>query len=161
MGIVAPNYTAWSQRYPEFVANAAAGQVVEEPLYAAYFAEACLYVDNTVCSPVPNEAPTYQRAQFLGMIVSHIAALNRPGSSGIVGRIASATEGTVTVAAEYGQLQPGSQAWYIQTKYGAAFWQASGDYRRAIYVPAPVTGPFVGINSPYGVLVGLRPPWLL
>ena len=77
---------------------------------------------------------------LLNMLTAHIAALNAPlggqPSSPLVGRVSNATEGTVTVATD-NQYPPGSVQWYQQTKYGAAFWAASAQYRTAIYAPGP------------------------
>ena len=51
-----------------------------------------------------------------------------------VGRLASATEGTVTVSYDY-PVTPAnpSMAWYAQTKYGAMYWTATVRYRSARY----------------------------
>lgn len=130
------NYTAWIQRYPEF-------KNISNALADLYFAEACLYIDNTGRGPVID--PNVQTI-FLNMATAHIAALNSPVIGGeytdgtgsipgptLVGRIASATEGSVTASAEMPE-QPGSAAWWQQTKYGAALWQASLPYRLGRYI---------------------------
>lgn len=127
--VVVFDYTTWAQRYPEFVANAAPGKMVTEPLASLYFAEAELYVDNTPRSPVCNLT---QRTAFLYMITAHIAALNGPGATPIVGRVSDATEGSVSVSTD--METPKGAEWFMQTKYGAAYWQASGQFRRAFYV---------------------------
>jgi len=71
---------------------------------------------------------------------------------GIVGRIASATEGAVSVAAEYqaGSGQP-NRAYFIQTKYGAQYWALTARYRTMVYVAppnqgGPYGGGFVGVD---------------
>jgi len=101
-----------------------------------YFTEAGMYLDNTPTSPV-SDIPT--RTMLLYMLTSHIAALNAPlngqASSPLVGRISNATEGSVSVRTEM-ESMPGSSQWYNQTKYGAAFWQATLQYRQARYIPA-------------------------
>jgi hypothetical protein len=51
-----------------------------------------------------------------------------------VGRISSATQGSVTVQTELNVL-PGQASWYSQTKYGLDFWQATAGYRLARYKP--------------------------
>ena len=77
---------------------------------------------------------------LLGMVTAHIAALNAPLSghpaSTLVGRISSATEGSVTVATQ-NDYPPGTAQWWQQTKYGAAFWAASAQFRTARYVHGP------------------------
>ena len=122
------NYAAWAARYPEFAG-------VDEALASLYFAEACLYLDNRDDSPVSDIAV---RGLLLNMLTAHIAAL--AGASGRsadqVGRVASASEGSVSVSMDTGTL-PGSAAWYQQTQYGLTYWKASQPYRSATYVAAP------------------------
>ncbi|MEK7888230.1 DUF4054 domain-containing protein [Burkholderia contaminans] len=138
-GIVTFDYGVWSLRYP------ALGAAVSEPLAQTYFDEATLYLDNTPCSPVQD---VNVRALLLNMLVAHIAQLNQPvgvaaagGSntaapSPLVGRITSATEGSVSVSTEM-NVPPGSAQWFNQTPYGAAYWAATAAYRTMRYVSMP------------------------
>ena len=71
------------------------------------------------------------------MLVAHIAALNS-GTNGnaapeTVGRVDQATEGSVSVHLDMGAV-PGTAAWYMQTKYGAAYWSATKQYRTMRYL---------------------------
>lgn len=120
------NFQVWATRYPEF------SQTVTDPnLAELYFLEAQLYLDNGQCAVIP----TAVRTLLLNMLVSHIAALNvgtnGSAASALVGRISSATQGSVSVAADMGTPGPssGSAAFLQQTKYGAAFLQACAAYR--------------------------------
>jgi hypothetical protein len=136
------NYTNWALRYPELAGS------VSDPLAEIYFGEAQLYCDNSPTSIISNCAPAYQRTYFLNMITAHIASLNasingQPPNP-LVGRISNATEGSVNVTTQF-DMSPGSAQWFAQTKYGAAFWQASAAYRTMHYIPGP-PGPRV----PYG-----------
>jgi len=135
MGVVAFDYSAWSARYPELAAS------VAQPLAQAYWNEAGMYCDNTPASPVTDDSVGGQRAMLLNMLTAHIAAINAPlggqPSSPLVGRISNATEGSVSVQTEYATNVPGSMAWFVATKYGAAFWQASAQFRTFRYVAAP------------------------
>jgi hypothetical protein len=130
-GVVSFNYPGWAARYPELASW------VNATLAAAYFAEAAIYCDNTPCSIVGN---LDQRAVLLNMLTAHIAALNAPlngqPASPLVGRINSATEGSVSVQTAY-DVPAGTAQWYAQTKYGAAYWAASAQYRTMRYVPSP------------------------
>lgn len=121
MAVVVFDVTAFRARYPEFAS-------VADATLAAYFDEACIYLSNTDRSPVCNVT---RRALLLNMLVAHVAFINgRP-----VGRLSNATEGSVSSAFEY--LQPGTHAWYTQSQYGAAFWQATASLRGFRYFPRP------------------------
>lgn len=139
-GPVTFNYAAWVARYPEF-ASPNGTQPVIEALADQYFAEAGLYVANDGSSIIPNDTLLLM---FLNMITAHIAALNAPLANGapastLVGRISNASEGSVSVTTE-SDYPPGSAQWYQQTKYGAAYWAASVQFRNFKYSPGPVMG---------------------
>jgi hypothetical protein len=140
-GPVTFNYTAWVTRYPEF-ASPGGAQPVAEPLADLYFAEAGVYVANDGTSIVPTDQLLLT---YLNMITAHIASLNAAQASGVpasplVGRISNASEGSVSVATE-NNYEPGSVQWYQQTKYGAAYWAATAQFRDGPrYAPGPVLG---------------------
>ena len=121
--------TAFKARYLEFAA-------VADPLLSACFDEAGLYLSNADNSPVQNLT---RRAVLLNMLTAHIAALggalSSDGQPRPVGRVSSATEGSVSASMEY--LAPGSSAWFAQTQYGAAFWQATTSLRGFRYIAQP------------------------
>jgi hypothetical protein len=128
MAIVVFDINAFQERYPEF-------DTVGASLLNAYFVEATVYLDNTDRSPVCDVAI---RAIYLNMLVAHLAALNSGVNgekpTGLVGRVASASEGSVSVS--LGDVPvSGSSWWYLQTPYGAAYWQATAPYRTIRYVP--------------------------
>lgn len=52
----------------------------------------------------------------------------------LVGRITSARMGSIEVQADAGPVS-GSQGWWMQTPYGAAYWAATAFLRTARYVP--------------------------
>ena len=128
-GIVVFDYTAWATRYPVLA------QAVAQDQAQAFFDQACLYLANTPAGPVRDLA---RRAVLLGLLVAHIATLELPqaqgGQAGLVGRVASATQGSVTVSTAYATLAERA-AWFAQTAYGAAFWAATRGLRQARYVP--------------------------
>lgn len=144
--VAVPNYAAWSTLFPEF-------SNVSAPQYAMYFDLATQYCRNDGCGPVSTVAI---QTRLLNLMTAHIAFIfagdsRSDGASGLVGRINSATEGSVSVGAE----MPGANAnsaWYLQTKYGAAFWQATAVYRTARYRRGPPNmGAVVGIYNPLGL----------
>lgn len=123
------NYQTWLLRYPEFSG-------VPEELAAEYFAEAGLYLDNCGWTGALPIAP-----RLLNMLTAHIAQLNAPldgePSPQVVGRVSNAAEGSVNVALAYDGSGSPSEAWFTQTKYGAAFWQATAQFRTARYSARP------------------------
>jgi hypothetical protein len=138
-GVVTFDPVAFQGRYPEF-------STLAGTLLTAYFNEATLYLDNSASSRVTQ---VETRQPLLWMLTAHIAALNG-GVNGqaptpLVGRVNSATEGSVSVQAEMPNASP-SAAWFNQTKYGAAYWQATVRFRTMQYVasssqPADYFGP--------------------
>lgn len=128
-GVVTFDYAAWSARYP------ALSQNVNQKLAQSYFDEATLYLSNTPCSPVKD---LVKRGFLLGLLVAHLALLNLPeeqgGTGGLVGRVSSATRGSVSISTDYGTTSERA-AWFNQTQPGASFWAATRFLRQARYVP--------------------------
>lgn len=116
-------------RYPEFA-------TVSDAQLQACFNEATLYLDPTDYSAVQD--PT-RRSLLLNMLTAHIAALsygtNGVAPSGLVGRVTSATEGSVSVGVDSAGFGAGS-AWYALTSYGLNYWQGILPYRQGRYVAA-------------------------
>ena len=120
---------AFKARYPDFAA-------VADPTLAACFDEACLYLSNADNSPVQNLT---RRATLFNMLTAHVAylggLLSADGMPRPVGRVSQASEGSVSAGFEY--LTPGTHAWFTQSQYGAAFWQATSSLRGMRYIPCP------------------------
>lgn len=122
------NFANWVLRYPEFAA-------LDPALAQLYFNEAGIYLDNSGGNVVQTDI---QQLTLMNMLTAHIAALNSPGtSSPLVGRVSTASEGSVSVGTD-NQYPPGTVQWYQQTKYGAAYWVATSQYRTMMYTPGPV-----------------------
>lgn len=134
------SYSAWARRYPELATS------VDITLATELAAEASVIFNVTDSSPVRDEA---QRRVILNMIVAHLASIGGAGqaggASGLVGRVTSATEGSVSVDVDAGPSSAGS-AWWLQTPYGFAYWQATAGYRTMFYVPGRVPN-----MEPYGM----------
>lgn len=129
MSVVVFDSTLFKARYPEF-------NSVPVPVLQGCFDEATLYFSNRDNSPVQD---LNRRRIMLNMLTAHIAklggALSLDGQALPVGRISDASEGSVSASFEYGT--PGTEIWYSQTQYGAAFWQASRSLRTMRYIPNP------------------------
>lgn len=147
-GVVIFEPAVFIVEYPEFTG-------IPTPALTKNFRHSTLQLNNS-CGSLVRNAMT--REILLGLLTAHLTLLangtndgagNVTPPVGIVGRIASATEGSVTVAAEYDAPPNASQAWLIQTKYGAEFWAATARFRTARYIPAP-NNPTPGLWGPWG-----------
>ena len=109
-GVVVFDFATWQSTFPELatVTPAQAG---------FYFDEATDIVSNTAASAVRDVG---KRSRLYSNLVAHFAVLaqrNAAGGSGLVGSITNASEGSVSVAAKYEGEK--SEAWWLQTTYGA------------------------------------------
>lgn len=104
-----------------------------------FFLEAEMLFNNTSHSCVKD---LKKREILLYMIVAHLATLQSQVDDGnmIVGRISSASEDVVSVSSEYGTLNKNEKFW-VQTPYGAKFWQLTSQYRTSLYVVTNVAMP--------------------
>jgi Protein of unknown function (DUF4054) len=140
-------FSAWVARYPEFTP-------IGQTLAQSYFDEADSYCANDTTNPAfcvtvyAGAAPLPLLARLLYMLTAHIAWLNAPRdangnpaaagqpASPIVGRISSASEGSVSVQTE-NNYEAGTPQWYQQTRYGAAYWAATAQFRTFRYAAQP------------------------
>lgn len=110
-----------------------------------YFAMAETFLDNTPCSIITD---LKARKRMLYLLVAHIATLTGMAEAGnnIVGRISSATEGSVSVSLDFGTMG-NNERWYLQTPWGAMYWQLTKKYRSIAYrlgrAPMPVQRVYV------------------
>lgn len=110
-----------------------------------YFTEATMMIANDDASLIQDLA---QRKVILNLLVAHLAALNSGENgqvpSGLIGRVSSASEGSISVSTDYTSNSELAQ-WFNQTRYGAELWILLARYRQFRYV-APIrrTGRFRG-----------------
>ena len=128
--VVAFDPTAWKLIYSEFA-------YLTDPQATNYFNQAAMIHRNDGGGPV---VIAKQQTDLLNMLTAHVAKLFAPSASGqpaspLVGRISQAAEGTVNVTAEYASQISQSMAWFVQTQYGAMYWQATAPFRTARYIP--------------------------
>ncbi len=128
-GVVVFEATLFKARYVAF-------STVTDDLLGLYFYEATLFLNNS-CGSLVTDANA--RQALLMMLVAHLAAIysgeNGQPPSGLVGRISSAKEGSVSVDTDYKIPVNASAAYFNQTQYGAQYWAATTRYRRFTYVP--------------------------
>lgn len=121
MAVVVFDYAEWALIYPTIAAH------TPQPLAEAYFDIATTICDNSPCAIIPYDPPEKTtRKTALYLLVAHIATLNGPVQNGSVGRVSSATQGSVSVGLEY-NVSKGA-AWFTQTQWGATYWQMVRPY---------------------------------
>lgn len=150
------NFATWTAMFSEFSAlTPDQGQ--------AYFNQACLICANSCSNPIFGDG---NLPALLYTLTSHFAWLfcpkddnGNPAATGsaaaqTVGRISSAGEGSVNVQTEWNvQNQTSMEAFLTQTKYGAAYWASTSQYRTARYLARPtvvVNGLLPGVWGPGG-----------
>ncbi|GBQ07293.1 DUF4054 domain-containing protein [Saccharibacter floricola] len=131
-GVVEFSYTDWAAAFPDLA------QSVKEPQARMLFRQACLFLNNTAFSMVKD---VEERQDLLWLLMAHIAQLGlnasgsgRSGTQGGVGRIASASRGSVSVSFDGAGL-PSKAGWFTQTQYGLTYWQATAQYRQMRMIP--------------------------
>lgn len=173
--VVQFDYNRWNIRFPEFAPYVAPlpgadlpttpeGLVpnpvgVSPELAQELFYDATLFLDNSCHSPVCDASKGGERERLLFLLTAHLAFLrggpNAPGGgAGSVGRVTSKSVGPVSVG--FGGATLGANAaWFEQTQYGLAFWQAVGAYRLFRYRAGPWfrgygwrSGAWVGSGNP-------------
>lgn len=97
------------------------------------FNKAELRVNNTKNSIV---CDLKERKILLYLLTAHLAALQDRINKGneSVGRVSSASEGSVSVSLDFPVGNSALAAWFAQTPYGAEFWTLTSKYRHMIYV---------------------------
>lgn len=121
-------FADWVAAFPELATRGTPQQV------AQLAAEAAIAFD------LNRVADLDQRATLLNLVVAHLVELRLPGggspaAQGLVGRVTSASEGSVSVSLDAGQTKTLTEAWWTQTKYGAQFWMLTARYRMFRYIP--------------------------
>lgn len=147
-GVVVFEPAAFKTLFPRFV-------TVADVILTLNFAAAEMLVKNSCCSRVVDAV---KRERLLNLLVAHITQLlngiDGQPPSGIVGVVNDATEGSVSVSTELGDI-PFTAVYFAQTPWGLLFWQLTAPFRQFVYVPADPTCADVaagtGLGSfPYG-----------
>lgn len=131
MGVVVQfDYAAWALIFPQF-SNVTSQQVTGLVLPLAQ-----QYCRNDGVGPVSTAAT---QTNLLNLMVAHCCQLlfgsvTQPLSP-LVGRIGSASEGSVSVSTDFPTTP--AKAWFDQTQWGAMFWQLTAPYRTMRYLPGP------------------------
>lgn len=132
-GVVVFNPAAFVVKFPAFAAYNAANPTGLQ----MFFDSTALFLNNTSTSRVHDLT---KRAMLLDLLTAHLAQLGGVLAAATaplqpVGRVASASEGSVSASFDAGPVR-NNQAWFLQTQYGALYWQATAIYRQFRYSPA-------------------------
>jgi hypothetical protein len=112
-----------------------------------YFNRACLQFANAPSNPAFEPCGNSLMTGLFYLLTSHIAWLSCPkdpsgnpdanglAPANLVGRISSATQGSVSVQTEYQGTGSPNEAYYAQTPYGLEFWNATAQFRSMRYMP--------------------------
>lgn len=136
-GVVEFDFAEFVEMFPGFAAG-------PEPLFEIYFELATQILNNTCRSVVCDGA---KRLRLLYLLVAHIATivpLNGGAGSGVVimGPITGATEGSVSIQSGFAAAITSNNAWFMQTQFGALFWQLTAVFRTMHYIaPTQCCGP--------------------
>lgn len=138
MAVVVFDPAQFKAAFPEFAS-------VPDARLTVLFTLATGIVDNTDASPVVDVT---LRTSMFYYIVAHLLTLFGYTTStgevvppiGVVGRVASASEGTVSTSLAYSVPANASEAWWTQTQYGALYWMLSLPYRSFRYVDLGQSG---------------------
>ncbi len=79
------------------------------------------------------------RKKLFYLLVAHFAELQNRidnGNSSLVGRVSSATEGSVSIGVDYNMGTGALEQWLKQTPYGATFYALTAKYRTALWFAA-------------------------
>jgi hypothetical protein len=133
-GIVTFDPAAFKSAFPAF-------STVPDAALQFNFGLATLQLNNSYSSVVQDE-PT--RAQLLNLLTAHFTAIlngtNGQAPTGVVGRVANATEGSVSVQLEF-RTDSEAASFYAQSPFGALFWQLTVIYRTFRYASPACRNP--------------------
>lgn len=122
-------YDEWNACYREF-------SNVSEVQAKSFWVEATLIHRNDGGGPVQD---ANQQAILLYMLTAHIAYLRvgtadnpSPASQGIVGRVSSVTQGSVSLSSDLLPM-PGTASYYALSVYGLSYWNATAPFRTFHY----------------------------
>lgn len=152
MAIVVFDPTAFATAMPEFLGVSAARAT------AMFNVAASTLLDNTDNSAVMDLAT---RTQLFYFLIGHLLTLyglsdTPTPNTTPVGRIASASQGTVSTSFDMptGKDASATMGWYLQTQYGISYWMATQRFRSVRIYANGSSG--IGYASAYG-----RPPFYI
>ena len=121
MAVVELDTGLFRELYPKY--EKASDQLIE-----TWWEAVCQLIGNTESSRIPYSPPSVNtRKVILYAALCHVAEL-MTRDNGVVGRVSSASEGSVSTAFDFPVLSK-SGAWWAQTQCGLMVWQMLLPYR--------------------------------
>lgn len=147
-GPITFDYNRWLVMFPELsgITSAALYSIDASGLPFGYWVTAGEFIRNDGGSPVQDPVVL---ADLLYLTTAHLVYLLSPRTNGVpttggtelpsqmVGRINTATEGSVSVGSELPGNLPAAAAWWAQTSYGFTVWGKLAPYRTMRYILGP------------------------
>lgn len=131
MAVVELDYGEFRTWYPGITE-----EFVSDELLEVFWEQAQWWVGNTdskSLAPYDPDAtpPKTLRKALLYYVLCHLATLHMQGVDGPVGRIASASQGSVSTSFDLIRSKSNSEVaqWFMQTKCGANFWAMTASMR--------------------------------
>lgn len=135
MAVVALDPAKFKTAFPEFA------DVPDARLTVLFGIIGATILDNTGASVVTDVT---MRESLMFLLLAHMLTLygtgplaGAPGAGtgpfGAVGRVSSATEGSVSSSMEYHAAASATEAWFSQTQYGAMYWAMTVSFRSFRY----------------------------
>lgn len=132
MAVVAFVPADFKLAFPEFA------DVPDARLTALFNMAGATIIDNSDASVIVDPAV---RAPLMDLLVAHMLTLYGTtvvgsasgGPNGAVGRVSSATEGSVSTSMEYRAASSATESWFNQTQYGAMYWAMTSQWRSFRY----------------------------
>lgn len=123
----------------------------------SWFLQAGALCANAASNPLVRQAggSNWMLQQALYLLTAHIGYIDAPrdqngnptGQQGagsvsqVVGRISSASQGSVSVSTDMQAASTFSEAYFMQTKYGARYWELTKSIRTFQYFATPTVVP--------------------
>lgn len=139
MAVVEFNQEKFRRLYPKFTDE----QTYSEELLSMYFDMAVSLIGNTDAesfAPYDPDNKIYLREILLYLAICHLITLDENQSGSTHGRIASASQGSVSTSFDLWRTGSFTGDWWSQTPCGQRFWMMSARFRH---------GPRIAVTNQY------------
>lgn len=131
MSDVVFNYSEFLARFPHIATAVNEGKLTQQTIEETYngVAQWLGSTDATSLYPYDPEHGVYTRKNLLYLATCHLLSLGLWGT-GQPGRVASATQGSVSTSFDLIKTNSLVGQWWLQTPCGSQYWVMSAPYRR-------------------------------